>query len=110
MFNVKLPRMAGWLMVSIVLALVIVALAPQQLPVTLYKLSLITTAAWVAYWIDRGLFPYARPDRFIQWNASPGAPAVGLALSSSQVIAFAAAMLRRAILIAAAMIGVALGA
>jgi hypothetical protein len=103
-------RMAGWLYVSLALVLAILLLAPYQLPVSLYKLSLITSAAWVAYWIDRGLFPYARPDRFIAWCASPGAPGCGLAMTLEQAIAFAAAMLRRAILIAAAMIGVALGA
>ena len=106
----KLPRMAPWLAVSIVLALVVALIAPQQLPVSLYKLSLITSAAWAGYWIDRGLFPYARPDRFIAWCASPGAPGCGLAITREQAIAFAAAMLRRAVLIASAMIGVALGA
>lgn len=106
----KLPRMAPWLAVSIVLALVVALIAPQQLPVSLYKLSLITSAAWAGYWIDRGLFPYARPDRFIAWCASPGAPGCGLSITLEQAIAFAAAMLRRAVLIASAMIGVALGA
>lgn len=106
----KLPRMAPWLAVSIVLALVVALIAPQQLPVSLYKLSLITSAAWAGYWIDRGLFPYARPDRFIAWCASPGAPGCGLAITLEQAIAFAASMLRRAVLIACAMIGVALGA
>lgn len=106
----RLPRMALWLAVSIALALVVALLAPQQLPVSLYKLSLITTATWVAYWIDRGLFPYARPDRFIAWCASPGAPGCGLSITMEQALAFVAAMLRRAILIAAAMIAVGLGA
>lgn len=110
MSHFRLPRMALWLAVSVALALAIALLAPQQLPVSLYKLSLITTAAWVAYWIDRGLFPYARPDRFLRWTASIGTPGIGLSITREQAIAFAAAMLRRAILIAAAMIGVALGA
>jgi hypothetical protein len=108
--RIRPPRMALWLVVSIVLAVVVALLAPQQLPVSLYKLSLITTAAWMAYWIDRGLFPYARPDRFIAWCASPGAPGRALSITREQAIAVAASMLRRAILIAAAMIGVALGA
>lgn len=106
----RMPRMALWLAISIVLTVVIALLAPQQLPVSLYKLSLITAAAWVAYWIDRGLFPYARPDRFIQWGASIGTPGAGLSITHEQAIAFAASMLRRAILIAAAIVGVALGA
>ena len=103
-------RMAGWLYVSLLLAVAILLLAPYQLPVTLYKLSLITTGAWVAYWLDRSFFPYARPGCFIQWAASPGGPGVTLAISEVQVIAFAAAMLRRALIIAAVVIAVALGA
>jgi hypothetical protein len=51
-------RMSPWLFVSLVLLVAIAVTAPRLLPVSLYKLSLITTAAWVAYWIDRGLFPY----------------------------------------------------
>ena len=103
-------RMAGWLYVSLVLAVAILLLAPYQLPVTLYKLSLITTGAWLGYWLDRALFPYARPGCFIQWGASPGGPGVVLAMSEAQVRAFAAAMLRRALIIAAVVIAVALGA
>jgi hypothetical protein len=102
----RFPRMTLWLVVSLWLALVIWLLAPQQLPVSAYKLSLITMAAWVGYWVDRGLFPYARPDRFqrllVESTLTVHEQAMAVALS--------AAMLRRALVIAAAMIGVALGA
>lgn len=60
-----LPRMSATLAGAILLFLVIAYIAPQQLPVTIYKLSLITIAAVIGYWIDRDIFPYARPDRFI---------------------------------------------
>lgn len=106
-------RMALWLWVSILLALLIGVLAPQQLPVSLYKLSLITSAAWVGYWIDRSLFPYSRPDMYLDQPFSPGAPYVpvpGGMIRVGHHTVFAAAMLRRAGIIAAAMIGVALGA
>jgi hypothetical protein len=103
-------RMAGWLYVSLALALAILLLAPYQLPVTLYKLSLITSGAWLGYWLDRALFPYARPGCFIQWGASPGGPGVVLSMTDVQVKAFAAAMLRRALIIAAVVVAVALGA
>lgn len=104
-------RMALWLFVSLVLVLLIGLFAPQLLPVSLYKLSLITSAAWVGYWIDRSLFPYARPDAYLDTPFSPGAPFVpgGHILVGHHTV-FAAAMLRRALIIAAAMIGVALGA
>ena len=104
-------RMSAWLWITLLLLAAIAVTAPQQLTVSLYKLSLITSAAWVGYWIDRGLFPYARPDAFLTQPFSPGAACpVGKVLERANELAFAAAQLRRAIVIAAAMIGVALGA
>lgn len=107
-------RMALWLFISLVLVLLIGLFAPQLLPVSLYKLSLITSAAWVGYWIDRSLFPYARPDVYLNIPWSIGAPmapkATARAVQHGLGPVFAAAMLRRALIIAAAMIGVALGA
>lgn len=84
-------RMIEWMLVSLLLAGLIAWLSPQQLPVAAYKVALVTTAAWLGYWIDRRAFPYARPDR-----TSIGIP-------------FAAAMLRRAIIIGAAMLAVSIG-
>jgi hypothetical protein len=86
--------MLGWIAIAVLLSAAIAWLAPHQLPVTLYKLSLITAGAAVGYWIDRGLFPYARPDA--DW-LEPG-------------IETSAAMIRRAIIVAACIVGVALGA
>ncbi len=108
--KLKLPRMTDWLLVTIVLLLLINQVAPQQLPVSLYKLSLITMAAVVGYWIDRSAFPYARPDSFMAQPSSLGSPFVPKsAVAPSQQIAFAAAILRRAIIIGAAMLSVSLG-
>lgn len=90
----KLPRMAGWMLITVILTVAIYILSPQQLPVSLYKLSLITTAAVVGYWIDRSLFPYARPD-------NPKLDQFDLLI--------AAAMLRRAIIVGCAMLAVSLG-
>lgn len=90
----RFPRMTDWLLITIVLIGLIAWLAPQQLPVSLYKLSLITMAAVVGYWIDRSLFPYGRPD-----NAS---------IQPYDMI-IAAAMLRRAIIVGCAMLAVSLG-
>ncbi len=96
MKKINLPRMFDWIVITILLTLIIYVLAPQQLPVSLYKLSLITTAAVLGYWIDRSLFPYARPDNqsFIDTKAH-------------QLIA--AAMQRRAIIICGAMVAMSLG-
>lgn len=108
-------RMALWLFISLALVLPIGLLAPHQLPVSIYKFSLITSAAWLGYWIDRGLFPYARPDVYLQHPWSLAAPYVAPTPESATVrdgyaVVFAVAMLRRASIIAAAMIGIALGA
>lgn len=107
-------RMALWLFISLALVLLIGISAPQLLPVSIYKLSLITSAAWLGYWIDRSLFPYARPDTYLNIPWSVGAPmapiATARAVQQGLELVFAAAMLRRALIISAAMVGVALGA
>jgi hypothetical protein len=86
--------MYDWIIVTVLLTVLIYVLAPQQLLVSAYKLSLITTAAVIGYWIDRSLFPYARPD-------NPKLDPYDLLI--------AAAMLRRAIIVGCAMLGVSLG-
>ena len=84
-------RMDDWLIGAIILGSLIAIIAPQQIGVTIYKLSLIALAGVAGYWLDRGLYPYARPDRldgyFSAW-----------------------AQIRRALIVAAAIIGVGLGA
>jgi hypothetical protein len=72
-------------------------LSPQQAPIIAYKLALIHLAAFAAYWIDRWTFPYARPDR----------PAIGA--KDFSPLQYAAAQIRRAIIVAAAMLAVGLG-
>lgn len=93
----SLPRLADWLIATIVLTVLVGILAPHQVLVSLYKLSLLATAGVGGYWLDRALFPYARPDRCLDLMRDRG-------------IIFAAAMLRRALIVAAAMIAVGLGA
>jgi len=88
-------RMGGWLAASVALALLIAAIAPQQLPVSIYKLSLVTAAAVAGYWIDRSIFPYARPNPYT---------------AGGQPLQFAAAQVRRALIVAAAMLAMGLGA
>lgn len=83
--------MFDWLLVTFALIALVAVLSPQQLPVSLYKLSLITTAAVAGYWIDRSLFPYSRPDQIKMADVH------------------SASMLRRAIIVGAAMLAVSLG-
>lgn len=120
----SLPRMADWLIAAILLTLLVWLLAPHQLPVSVYKLSLIALAAVAGYWIDRSLFPYARPDSFLVLvgDDDDGAEDAGdefgpysateirAAADQPLLNAFGLAMLRRGIIVAAAMIAVGLGA
>lgn len=94
------PRLSGWLIVTFGLLAAVWAIAPQQLPVSLYKLSLVTAAAVVGYWLDRSLFPYARPDAFLALDS----------LDSTLPRLAGVAMLRRAVIVGCAMLAMGLGA
>lgn len=125
-------RMADWALMTVLLWGVVALLAPQQIPVSVYKMSLVALAAVMGYWVDRSVFPYARPDLFFELTA-PGRNAAGettftdlggalsfaeartaldlQGASNGDLVALArAAMLRRAIIVAAAMLAVSLGA
>lgn len=118
MLNPRFPRMLDWLLAAIVLSVCVWLLAPQQLPVSLYKLSLIALAAVAGYWIDRSLFPYARPDSFFVFagdeddeETGPDGASLAVAAPDQPMLhLMGVAMLRRAIIVAAAMVAVGLGA
>lgn len=79
----------------IVLAFLVQAGWPGSLvAVSLYKAHLMALGGWGGYWIDRALFPYARPDKMAKVD--------GVYLGPS--------MLRRAIVVAACLVCVGLGA
>lgn len=123
MLNLRFPRMLDWLLAAVLLTIFVWQLAPQQLPVSLYKLSLIALAAVAGYWIDRSLFPYARPDSFLTFEAEdapepdghehgPWGDELEVRMADSQPLLrlMGVAMLRRAVIVAAAMVAVGLGA
>jgi len=119
-------RMSDWLLIAVILTLIVWLVAPKQLPVSLYKLSLISLAAVAGYWIDRSLFPYARPDAFLhlepldpsqalnEIDPEVGPDSIELCLSATpdDVLFRMAgiAMLRRAVIVASTMLAVGLGA
>lgn len=88
-------RMDGWLYAALILSLVVVVVAPQQIGVTLYKLSLQALGGVVGYWLDRSIFYYARPDDL---------------MVEPHDSRFCFAMQRRALIVAACILGVSLGA
>lgn len=111
----KLPRLFALLILNLVLIGIIIAIAPQQFPVTLYKLSLVTLAGLVGYWLDRALFPYARPDSFVTYidliyGGSKKPAGKERRIAPNDILIFNASMLRRAIIVGCAMLAMGLGA
>lgn len=111
------PRLSGWFAVAIALAALVWSIAPQQLPVSLYKLSLVTLAGVVGYWLDRSMFPYARPDEFLPDSQraldlpeGENSCTLLVAPDGEQLRLVGAAMLRRALIVAATMLAMGLGA
>jgi len=88
-------RLFSWALLAALLSMAVALIAPQQIPVALYKINLVAIAGVLGYWLDRSLFPYARPAEFV------GSPSTDV---------FSACMIRRALIVAAAMLAVGLGA
>lgn len=113
----RLPRLFAFKILAIVLLIGVALTAPQQLPVALHKLCLITLAGVVGYWLDRVLFPYSRPDFYllrVNWKQhlkDEGEVDFGadVPVDAEHQLIFAAAMLRRALIVGACILGVALG-
>lgn len=89
-------RIGPWLMLALITSAVVGWLYPHQLGLLLWSLTKLCWGAYLGYWIDRSLFPYARPGSYSAHNAA-GFSALGLL------------MLRRAIIIAAALLALGLG-
>lgn len=120
MFTLKLPRLTGLALISIILFLACLFTQAQAssslIAVSLYKLHMASLAGWAGYWIDRFTFPYSRPHELLQSaeddidHGTPSGPedtghiVAGLFYGADQ------AMLRRSIIIAACLIGICLGA
>lgn len=109
-------RMMDWLLIALALSVLIFFLYPQQLAVSLYKLNLIAMGGFGGYWLDRSLFPYARPDRFYpkededEHDIDGGVLKFDLSCQIQNDMLFAIAQIRRALIVAAGMIAIALGA
>lgn len=91
-FPAEMPRLYGWALASFVLLAVTSAISPAQAPVVLYKICLVTLGAVLGYWLDRALYPYARPHELLdtEWIMS-------------------LACLRRALIVLACVLGLTLG-
>ena len=109
----RAPRNILWLAVAVLLLAVIAVVSPVQLPVVLYKTALIALAAVLGYWLDRALFPYARPDGYLgtDWRYGTDEPEgeVDYPVVSGYIRVFTAAMVRRALVVGCVVLGMAAG-
>ncbi len=120
----KFSRLLPWLLWSVVLS--VAALYVQShypgnvMAVTLYKMHLMSLGGWGGYWLDRALFPYDRPHAYLEEPELVAGPLVNpLAEARDGAMAyctgiardsFGLAMIRRAIIVAASLLCVGLGA
>lgn len=118
------PRMLHWLLATV--ALMVLAQWAMRVDagalyaVSLYKCHLMSLGGWGGYWLDRALFPYARPHTYVADESKPIelAPVdtdepldcVQGGLAAGAAHDYPLAMLRRAIIVAACLVCVGLGA
>ncbi|WP_240094908.1 putative holin [Escherichia coli] len=106
--DVQKTRLRGWLVAAVLLLLIIALVSPQQLPVVVYKLSLISLAAVLGYWLDRSLFPKARPGQYLKHDERLIAEGRWPVQTGLHLV-FSAALIRRALIVAAVCLAVAMG-
>ncbi|MCG5047308.1 putative holin [Pectobacterium brasiliense] len=104
----RLKRLIGWQLTAVLLLVVIALVSPQQLPVVIYKISLITLAAVLGYWLDRSLFPKAGLAQYLVHDPERMEQGEYPVKHDCQRV-FAAALIRRAIIVAAVCLSVATG-
>lgn len=95
--KMTMPRMWEWVLATVLLVGALLFIAPENGKVMLYKLGLVTLAAVLGYWLDRTLFRASQPGT-LKRSRVKGAN-----------VPYAAAMIRRALIVSAAILGVALG-
>ncbi len=115
----KLPRLWKTTLVAIALLVAMYFMAPLLMGVIQHKVTLQVIAFVLGYFADRAIFHYARPhavlqiykenvERFLASNENLNVDA--LAHLASLRRSFDIACIRRAIIVAASIIGIALGA
>lgn len=112
--KIRSHRLLIWCFSALALIAVIAILSPQQLPVTLYKLSLVSLSAVIGYHLDRALFPYASPGSYLMndWKTAPKYPDGDIPkypVVKGYELVFAAVLLRRAFVVTAVILGITLG-
>ncbi|TFL14893.1 hypothetical protein CSC67_06005 [Pusillimonas caeni] len=94
-------RLWPWLLGALLTTTVVGVFAPHQLGVLIWSLSKLCLGAYLGYWIDRGIFCYARPGAVVE-AAKQGGDGVAWTVACW-------CMMRRAAIIAAAVLALGLG-
>lgn len=101
-------RALPWLLLALIATGVVALLAPHQLGVLVWSLSKLAFGAYLGYWIDRTIYPYARPhDLFLMANRLASRDLNNGARHMRHMASLAT--LRRAAVMAAAILALGLG-
>lgn len=111
------PRKLAALFICAVAVLVgsVLSISPIQLPVILYKLALVLVSGVAGLIFDYLFFPYAVPSGYLSrdWRKDPDANGddgiPDYTICDGYIPAFCASLLRRALIVAAFVLAVALG-
>lgn len=96
---IGLFRLMPWLLGSLLCVAAVAYVAPHQIAILVWSLSKLCLGAYLGYWIDRSVFYYSRPGDIL----------VSRIKSMEMATLIAASMLRRALIIAAAILALGLG-
>lgn len=89
-------RAGPWLIFTIVMAAIVGFMYPHQLGVLLWSLTKLSAGAYLGYWIDRTIFYYGRPGDIAHKDLYTALLIIGC-------------MIRRALIMAAAITALGLG-
>jgi hypothetical protein len=107
-------RMAGWLVAALTLAVAVLLSFGQLRAVFGFKTLLVVWGGYLGYWISRGVLRDYNPDLFLEEADVMGFDGISrvraLPVDEHCSIAFAGAVLARAIIVAAVVLALALGA
>lgn len=107
-------RMAGWLVAAVTLGVAVLLSFGQLRGVFGFKTLLVVWGGYLGYWIARGVLRDYRPDLFLEEVDVMGRGGIStvrsLPLDEHCAVAFGAAVLARAIIVAAVVVALALGA
>lgn len=103
-----------FVLLSVVLLFLLLVLSPVQLPVIIYKITIVVLGAIAGLFFDFAVFPYARPTSYLcrEWQTQAEKHIDDNAdypIAKEYKAVFFYSMLRRAIIISAFIFAVAMG-